>query len=389
VAVVRRPVLVLALTDPRSALLVRGQVTFLREAGFDVHLVTGHGEPAGSLATAEGATHHPIDIARDLAPARDLRALAAMTGLLRRLRPDLIDGSTPKAGLLAMVAAAAVRVPGRVHTLRGLRFETVTGVRRRLLWAGHRVTCDLAHRVICVGPGLRARAVELGVVAPGRAVVLGPGSGNGVDLTYFAAGAEADAEGATLRAACAIPTGAPVVAFVGRLARDKGLATLAASWPDLRARGAHLVIAGADDPTDPVEAEARAALAGDATVHMLGERPSVRAVYALATVVVLPSYREGFANVLLEAAAMSRPAVASDIAGCRDVIADQVSGALVAPRAPAALAAVVAGYLADPARCARHGAAGRARVERDFSQAQVWARIAAAYHQVLAERGAG
>src|SRR5687768_8140784 len=99
------PRLVLALTDPRSALLVRGQIGFLRSRGFDVHLVTGPGEPAGTLAAAEGATHHVVDIARDIALTRDRHAVVTLTRLLRRLAPDLVDGSTPKAGLLTMLAA--------------------------------------------------------------------------------------------------------------------------------------------------------------------------------------------------------------------------------------------------------------------------------------------
>lgn len=381
------PRLVLALTDPRSALLVRGQITFLARRGFDVHLVTGPGEPAATLAALEGATHHPVDLARDIAPVHDVRALAALVGLLRRLRPDLVDGSTPKAGLLAMIAAAAVRVPVRVHTLRGLRVETARGGRRGVLWAGHRIACDLAHKVICVGPSLRARAIELGVVSADKAIVLGPGSGNGVDVEAFAPGPLADAAGQQLRTELGIPALAPVVAFVGRLARDKGLAELVAAWPTIRAgSGAHLVVAGGDDPTDPIEPSARAALTRGPAIHLLGERRDVLPVYAAASVLVLPSRREGFANVLLEAAAMRVPAVASDIPGCQDVVVDGVTGTLAPPGDAAALAAAVGAYLAAPELARAHGRAARERVVKHFRNEDVWGRIADAYQRLLAAR---
>lgn len=375
------PRLVLALTDPRSALLVRGQIGFLRRRGFDVHLVTGPGEPATTLAAAEGATHHAIDIARDIAPSRDRHAIVTLTRLLKRLAPDLVDGSTPKAGLLTMLAATAARVPVRVHTLRGLRVETARGLRRALLWGGHRVTCELAHQVICVGPSLRARAVELGVVRADKAVVLGSGSGNGVDLGVFDPDTHA-AAGQRLRASLGIELDAPLVVFVGRLVTDKGLPELARAWPMI-GRRAQLLIVGPDDPTDPIAPEVRAAFVNDRSVHLLGDRPDVAAIYAASDLVVLPSRREGLANVLLEAGAMERPAVATDIPGCVDVIEPEVTGTLVAPGDASALAAAIARYIDDPDLRARHGAAAHERIARDFRMTDVWTRVADAYQRLL------
>jgi len=375
------PRLVLALTDPYSALLLRGQIAYLTRRGFDVHLVTGPGELGTARAIDEGATHHTVAIARDIALTQDRHAVVTLTRLLRRLAPDLIDGSTPKAGLLSMIAATAARVPMRVHTLRGLRVETARGLRRGVLWAGHRVTCGLAHRVICVGPSLRARAIELGVVAADKAIVLGPGSSNGVDLDRFERTRHRTA-GAALRRELGIPVGAPVVAFVGRLTADKGLAELAAAWPGV-GRGAHLLVVGPDDATDPIAPATRAALLADPSVHLLGDRLEVAPIYAAAELLVLPSRREGLANVLLEAGAMELPTIATDIPGCVDVIVPGVTGTLVGVGDVAALTRAMIGYLDDDARRARHGAAARLRVARDFRMTDVWARVADAYEELL------
>jgi glycosyltransferase involved in cell wall biosynthesis len=375
----------LALTDPSSALLVRGQLAYLHRRGFDVHLVTGPGEPAAALAAAELATHHAVPIERDVSPRSDAIAVAALIGLLRRLRPTLVDGSTPKAGLLSMVAATVARVPTRIHTLRGLRLETSRGARRIALWSGHRVTCDLAHRVVCVGPSLRTRAIEMGVVRAERAIVLGPGSGNGVDPEAFQRAVHVDA-GARLRRDHGISPAATVVAFVGRLTRDKGVGDLVAAWQRRLTTTAHLLIVGPDDPTDPIDHATRVIVGRDPSIHVLGDHRAVGAVYAASDVVVLPSLREGLANVLLEAAAMGCALVATRIPGCIDVVADGVTGTLVPPRDVRSIAAAIDRYAADARLRASHGAAAQAYVGQHFRMTDVWTRVADHYQQLIDQR---
>jgi glycosyltransferase involved in cell wall biosynthesis len=127
-------------------------------------------------------------------------------------------------------------------------------------------------------------------------------------------------------------------------------------------------------------------MAADGSIHALGDRRDVGAIYAAADVVVLPSRREGLANVLLEAAAMARATIATRIPGCVDVVTDGETGALVAPGEVDALAAAIDRYLDDPALRARHGAAAQARVTRDFRMSDVWARVADEYARLIAQR---
>ena len=151
---------------------------------------------------------------------QDLVSLARLWLLLRRLRPDLTEFSTPKAGLLGTLAAMLCGVPRRIYMLRGLRLETSTGFKHRILLAAERVACACAHVVLCNSNSLRAEALALGVAPADKLHLLGEGSTNGVDVARFAPGPS------NVRERLGITRKAPVLGFVGRLTRDKGLPEL-------------------------------------------------------------------------------------------------------------------------------------------------------------------
>ncbi|MCW8141068.1 MAG: glycosyltransferase, partial [Planctomycetota bacterium] len=202
--------------------LLRGQLAWLRGRGHEVSVVTSPGPALDDVARTQGVEAVGVPMSREIEPLADLVSLVRLVRALRRLRPDVLNASTPKAGLLGTIAGAIARVPVRVYLLRGLRLETATGWRARTLALTERVACALAHEVVCVSHSLRRRAVEEGLVDPARARVLGAGSSNGVDGERFAP----RPPDAALRARLGLPDGAPVVGFVGRLTRDKGVEDL-------------------------------------------------------------------------------------------------------------------------------------------------------------------
>jgi glycosyltransferase involved in cell wall biosynthesis len=259
------------------------------------------------------------------------------------------------------------------------------GAGRRVLTFLTWVTCRLAHRVICVSESLRLRAIECGVVDQERAVVLGAGSCNGLDERSFAPTAERTAAGSALRERLGIPPSSCVIGFVGRIALDKGVGELAAAWRVLRQSWPelHWIVVGREDDTDPVPAGVLAEMAADPRCHLVGHLDDVAIAYAAMDLLVLPTYREGFGNVLIEAAAMERPTVATEVTGCVDAVEDGVTGTLVPPRDPAALAAAIDRYVADPDLRHRHGSAGAARARLLFGQQVLWDRKHGEYRRLL------
>jgi glycosyltransferase involved in cell wall biosynthesis len=372
-------------TIPSSLLFLHGQASFMRRAGFEVHAVSSAGPELTAFARQERATVHAVEMTRRVTPLQDLCALWRLRAVLRRVRPDVVHGHTPKGGLLAMLAGWLAGTPVRVYHLRGLPLLTASGARRRILWATERTSCALAHRVIAVSGSMRSEAIRERLCDPDRITVLLGGSGNGVDAAgrFRPLGEEVRRQA---RARRGIPPDALVVGFVGRIARDKGVGELARAWANLRDRhpSLHLLLVGEPESNDPLPDGVLSSLRADPRVHLTGHEWDTPPLYAAMDVVALPTYREGFPNVALEAAAMALPLVATSVPGCVDAVRDGVTGILVPPRDPEALAAALDRYLANPPLRAEHGAAGRLRALQEFGQEAIWSALAAEYRALLA-----
>jgi glycosyltransferase involved in cell wall biosynthesis len=248
-------------------------------------------------------------------------------------------------------------------------------MKRRLLWWSERVSCRLAHQVLCVSRSVRQIAIEEGLCHPEKIKVLASGSAQGVDADErFNPSRYGDQEKRDLRLRLSIPEEALVVGFVGRIVRDKGIVELTEAWYRLSQDypQAHLLLVGDYEPQDPVPKEVRRWLDSDPRVHITGWLADTAPYYAIMHLLVLPSYREGFPNTPLEAAAMELPVVATDIPGCRDAVENGRTALLVPPHDARALEGAIRRYLDDPVLRRQHGCAGRERVLQFFRQEILW-----------------
>lgn len=385
---IARPVRLVHVTTVALALgFLRGQVRYMKARGLDVRAVSSPGEGLAEFEASEGVAVHPISMLRRITPARDLVALGRLVRHFSTVRPHIVHAHTPKGGLLGTTAAWLAGVPVRVYHMRGLPYMTATGHRRVLLRWTEKVACALADRVLCVSPSLRDVAVREGICRPGKIAVLANGSGNGVDSGGRFNPGRWTASRGRIRREHGIPADAPVVGFVGRIVRDKGLVELMTAWQQVRACGSvHLLLVGQIEPQDPLPGEVLDLLRTDDRVHLCGTQPDAAPFYAAMDIVVLPTYREGFPNVPLEAAAMGLPVVATRIPGCVDAVEDGVTGTLVPPRDAPALSAAIRAYLDAPDLRYRHGRAGRERVVRTFAQETIWAELYSEYERLLQAR---
>jgi glycosyltransferase involved in cell wall biosynthesis len=377
-------------TVPDSFIFLIGQVGYMRERGFDIHGLSSPGEALLRFAEREHVSVHAVDMPRRISPFRDVVSLARMLNLLRRIRPHIVHAHTPKGGLLGMVSAWLARVPVRIYHMRGLPFTTATGWRRKLLMWCERISCGLAHRVLCVSSSVRQLAIDSHLCPPGKIVVLARGSGNGVDAVQRFNGSNIlPSLRVETRRRFNIPQEALVLGFIGRIVRDKGIIELAEAWKELRQDfpALHLMLVGPHEMQDPIPSEIEQTLHNDPRVHFLGRQVDMPPLYAVMDVLALPTYREGFPNVLLEAAGMKVPVVATQVPGCTDAVQDGVTGMLVPPYDATSLAEAIRMYLQDGELRRRHGAAARDWVLREFRPEGIWQAIYQEYVRCLAEKG--
>jgi lipopolysaccharide/colanic/teichoic acid biosynthesis glycosyltransferase len=350
-------------------------------------MVSAPGKLLNEVSFPEGAASVAIPMEREIRSFQDLVSLWKLYRALRTARPDVVDVSTPKAGLLGSVAAFLARVPCRVYTMRGLRLETAAGLKQALLWATEWIACRCSHRVVCVSPSLRERAIGFNLVSPEKATVLEKGSG-GVDARRFSPADRSSAETENLRSMLGIPTGAPVLGYVGRFVKDKGIRELVEAFQRLHATypELHLLLVGDFEPGDPVEPEVRRYIEAGPAIIRPGFVSDTAPYYRLMDVLALPTHREGFPGVPLEAQASGVPVVTTTATGAVDSITDGVTGFLVPVGDTNALTNAVGKLLADPELRVRMGNAGRMRVERDFRLEVIWSAMGRLYRDLMAEK---
>jgi glycosyltransferase involved in cell wall biosynthesis len=376
-------------TVPDSLDFLYGQVGYMKAQGFDVQAISSPGQLLDRFAAQEDVPVHAVAMPRRITPVRDLLAVVRLWRRLRRIRPHLVHAHTPKGGLLGMVAAWLARTPVRIYHLHGLPLTTASGLKRLLLRWSEKVSCRLAHQVLCVSHSLREEALAERLCPPDKIKVLMAGSINGVDAAGAfnpeRVGPRARAE---VRARYGIPPNALVAGFVGRVVRDKGLAELVEAWKALRDEfpWLHLLVVGPFEPQDPVSAGVEKVLRSDRRIHLTGMDLNTPPLYAAMDLVVLPTYREGFGIVAIEAGAMELPVVATRIPGCVDAVQDGVTGTLVPVRSGPALAEACRRYLWEPDLRREHGRAGRQRVLREFRPEVIWEAMFQEYVRLLRAR---
>jgi glycosyltransferase involved in cell wall biosynthesis len=380
-----RPLIVVGVTCAETCLVLEARLRALRSAGFRVVLITSPGPLLDCIASVEGIATVAIPMRREIAPLRDMVSLWRLFRALRRLQPDLTEFSTPKAGLLGNLAAKWCRVPARIYMLRGLRLETLTGFRRRLLLAAERIAAGCAHLVVCNSESLRAQAMALKIGGESKLHLIGSGSSNGVDVERFSPGPEEVREG------LGIEQNAPVIGFVGRLTRDKGVPELIEAFDQILAAAplARLLLVGwFDESEDSLSEELRTRIDHHPSIVRTGFVADTAPYYRAMDMMVLPTWREGFPNVVLEAAATGIPVITTFSTGSRDAVLAEITGVLIPAGYSDAIAEAVLRLIRHPGERHRMGTAARAWVIDEFVNGRVLGLTVGFYEKLLEASGA-
>jgi glycosyltransferase involved in cell wall biosynthesis len=385
----KRAVLVHITTVPASLFgFLSGQLHYMSSKGFNVHVASSSGDLLDRFGEQEGITTHGINMSRRITPFADLVALFHLYSLFRRLKPTIVHAHSPKGGLLGMLAAWLCHVPVRIYHVRGFPFMTAHNLKRSILINAERVSCRLAHRVLCVSKSMKSIGIAQRICTESKSKVLLGGSGNGIDAeSKFNPGNYNETSRILIRVNLNIPAEAQVIGFVGRIVRDKGICELAEAWRIIRKEfpDTHLLLVGPFELEDPILDATRLLLETDVRVHITGfvHSENLPEMFAAMNVFALPSHREGFPVVILEAGAMTLPVVASSIPGCTDAVIDNQTGLLFKEGDVNELIDKLSLYLKDGNLRALHGANARKRILTEFRCEDIWNAIRNEYCELM------
>lgn len=357
--------------------LLKGQLSMLAET-YDVVAVASPGKELKEVANREGVTTIPLAMERKISIVKDLIALCKLIHLFHQEKPWMVHSLTPKAGLLAMLAAWICRVPVRVHTFTGLVFPTTTGIIQQVLIATDRLTCWCATCINPEGKGVK-RDLERFHITSKPLSLIGKGSINGIDLSYFDRTPEVMEQAHLLQQDTCV-----TFCFVGRMVKDKGINELISAFDRLYKTNFSvrlLLIGPFEEQLDPVLPQTKEYILHHPAIQFLGWQSDIRPFLAAADVFVFPSYREGFPNVVIQAGAMGLPCIVTDINGCNEIIIHEVNGLIIPSHDSSALYEAME-QLLNRRRREHLSQSARKMINERYNQEEVWKELAKFYHSL-------
>lgn len=319
-------------------------------------------DPEQEALLPEGVRYIPVKMERGISLG-GISACAQMAKIFKEEKFDMVQFCTPNAALYASIASKLAGIKIRLYHQMGLRYLGFAGVKRSIFKAIEKLSCRLATHMECVSPSNLEMGVNEGLFCKEKAKVLHYGSTSGVDTQRFDI-SRREQWRAQVRGELGIPEDACVFGFAGRITQDKGVGELLTAFAGLENRDARLLLIGSTENGESLLERAKQ----DSRVVCHGFVTDIERYFAAMDVLVLPSYREGFGNIVIEAAAMGVPVIVTDIPGPTDAMEKDVTGLVVPVKDAGALLEAMRSIACDPARREEMGRAGYAFVKERFDQ---------------------
>lgn len=308
-------ILVITTVPETLETILQGQLSFL-STHYAVYAVSS--PSMAKVFKNESVECFEVKMHRGVTPFKDVVSVYRLIKVINKLNPDVCHSYTPKAGLVTAIAAFLCRVPNRIHTFTGLIFPTKKGLMKFVLKALDKLVVVLNTQIICEGKGVLNQLLDNGFHQH-KLSVIGNGNIAGVDLNYF-----------THQNNYNYSSGKNFI-FIGRLNKDKGIFELLESFSRLPQNNT-LTIVGSVDETAPPDKASLHKIYSLENIFFLGFLKDIRGSLGQADCLILPSYREGFPNVVLQAGAMGKPCIVTNVPGSNEIIMHGVNGWIVPPR---------------------------------------------------------
>ncbi len=343
---------------------IGNQFIYFKTKGVEFHVACSYSDELMKLSEEYGFTAFPIPIKRAIDPLEDIKSIYKLTQYIKKEKFDIVITHSPKGGMIGSVASFFAGTQKRVYFRHGLVFETLKGTKQRLLILVEKLNGTLSHAVVNVSLSIQRKSEKLRLNKSFKNIVLGKGTCNGVDIHRFQY-----REGFKDK-------DVKVVGFVGRISKDKGIVQLIEAWKILKQSNANikLLLVGPIDDRDPIENSLLEYINNEISIDFFGEVSDVKHYYNMMDIFVLPSFREGFPTVTLEASASRLPVITSRATGCIDSIIDNTTG-IFTEITGIKIAEAIQRYLDNPQELLSHGLNGEKFIRDNFAEEIVYLQV--------------
>lgn len=345
--------------------------------GNEYYLGCSNSKEFFDLAKSLGFTPFVVEITRNISPIKDIKAIISLIKFIRKNEIDVVVGHTPKGGMVAMIASYLSKISNRIYFRHGIIYETSTGFKRFLLKNIDRLSGFLANRVVCVSSEVKSISEKDRLNATNKNIILGKGTCNGIDThDRFNPDNYNESSRLLLRNSLGISNNDRVIGYVGRLVRDKGINELVLAWQELKKNYSNikLLLVGPIESRDSISEEVKMYIKNDDSIITTGFILNAAPYFAIMDIFILPTYREGFPTVTLEASSMEIPVLITKATGCSESIIHDHTGFFIENNESSIINGIMK-YLNDDQLIRSHGINGRKLVLENFDEKKIWEEI--------------
>ncbi|WP_396601137.1 glycosyltransferase family 4 protein [Algibacter sp. R77976] len=369
--------------------LLTGQLKFMSNH-YEILGVSSKGKDnqINKVSEKEDIRVESIEMTRQITPFKDLIAVWKLYKLFKRESPHIVHSHTPKAGTLAMFAAYLAKVPQRLHTIAGLPLLEARGVKRKVLNTVEYFTYKFATKIYPNSHGLLNIILDNKFTTIDKLKVIGKGSSNGIDTSTFNPNIYDANSKQELKDKLGIYENEFVFVFVGRMVSDKGINELISAFSQLNQKFNDiklLLVGDYENELDPLLPETIKIIDKNKNIISTGWVKDVRPYFSISNALTFPSYREGFPNVVMQAAAMELTCIVSDINGCNEIITHEKNGLIVPVKDTQALVDSMSFVYLNRIESKKMGIKSRESIVSNYERKEVWEAILKEY-QTLENR---
>jgi lipopolysaccharide/colanic/teichoic acid biosynthesis glycosyltransferase/glycosyltransferase involved in cell wall biosynthesis len=364
--------------------LLRNQLKYINQF-YNVTAISSNGQDLELVRKDQGVNIYAVEMTREITPILDIIAIIKLSRYLYKEKPFIVHTHTPKAGFIGMVASKIAQVPVRMHTVAGLPLMETSGIKWFILGLVEKITYRCAVYIYPNSFGLKEYIIQNKFCQPQKIKVLGSGSSNGIDTSYFSLTVQIEKEAEEIRRKNNISKEDFVFCYIGRIVKDKGINELLSAFNEIKGleRNVKLLLIGIfEEKLDPLSAESKDILERNKNIIYCGFQENVRAYLASCDALVFPSYREGFPNVPLQAGSMGLPSIVSDINGCNEIIKNGINGLIIQPKDAVSLKAAMLLLINDENLRKRLASNARKMIVERFDQQIIWDEILKEYRSM-------